>query len=134
MLANQPLSEENLVLFHGYDKFTSRECAINAIRGDRQIQPNYYEDISEDDPILDIIAEADSASYSSDEDYFINNFDTEWCEYDGLHITIKPVTKVMNAEVVKQNISPDDNAGILNEDTLAIVLMMLLLVKKAWMV
>ena len=108
---------KHLVLFHGYDKATSRECAINAIRGDRQFQTHYYEDISEDDSILDLIAEADSASYSSDGDHFTNNFDTQWCEDYGLHVNTKTVTKVMNADMVQQNISPDDIADMLNEKT-----------------
>ena len=73
--------------------------------------------LNQDDSILDLIAEADSASYPSDGDHFINNFDTEWCEHDGLHVNTKTITKVMNADVVQQNISPDDNADILNEDT-----------------
>ena len=107
---------KHLVLFHGYDKTISRECAINAIRGDRQIQPN-YEDICEDDSILDLIAEADSASYSSDGDHFISSFDTEWFEHDGLHVNPKTVSKVFNADVVQQNISLDGNADILNLDT-----------------
>ena len=77
---------KHLVLFHGYDKTTSRECAINTIRGDRQIQTNYYEDISEDDSILDLIAEADRTSYYSNGDHFINNFDVEWFEHNGLHV------------------------------------------------
>lgn len=49
---------KHLVICHGYDSVTARKCALNAVRGDYQ-RPAYYETVSDDDSILDLLAETD---------------------------------------------------------------------------
>ena len=67
-------------IHHGYNKVTARECAINATRGDQPPVSSYYEDISEDDSILDLIAEADNIPYDQNFDNSVSSFDL-----NGLH-------------------------------------------------
>ena len=67
-------------IHHGYDKVTAREYAINATRGDQPPVSSYYEDISEDDSILDLIAEADNIPYDQNFDNCVSSFDL-----NGLH-------------------------------------------------
>ena len=64
---------KHLNRYHNYYRVTSRECAINATRGDVRVESQYYEDISEDDSILDLLAEADGIeSQESVEDFIAN--------------------------------------------------------------
>ena len=49
---------KHLTICHGYDLVTARESALSASRGDVQ-KHSYYEDVSDDDTILDLLAEAD---------------------------------------------------------------------------
>ena len=50
-----------------YDNVTVRECAPNAYRGDHQ-EHSYYKEVSEDDLVLDLMAETDGAVF--DKNYF----------------------------------------------------------------
>ena len=56
---------------------TSRECAINAMRGDVKVESQYYEDISEDDSILDLLAEADGMESQESVEDFISNIELQ---------------------------------------------------------
>ena len=47
----------HLILKHGYDKKSAIETAITAHRGDISQQSGFYEDISDDDTILDLLQE-----------------------------------------------------------------------------
>ena len=67
-------------IHHGNDKVTARKCAINATRGDQPPVSSYYEDISEDGSILDLIAEADNIPYDQYFDNCVSSFDL-----NGLH-------------------------------------------------
>ena len=67
---------KHLVLCHGLDPVTSRECAINAQRGDHQDKA-YYENESEDDSIFDLIAEANGTLYYPADYHFVSDFNTD---------------------------------------------------------
>ena len=67
---------KHLTMCHELDPVASRECAINAKRGNHQ-DTAYYEEISEDDSIFDLIAEANGTAYGSDENHFIEEFNTD---------------------------------------------------------
>ena len=68
---------KHLNIFHNYDRVTSRECAINATRGDVRVESQYYEDISEDDSILDLLAEADVMESQESVEDFISNVELQ---------------------------------------------------------
>ena len=69
--------DKHLNIFHNYDRVTSRECAINATRGDVRVESQYYEDISEDDSILDLLAEADVMESQESVEDFISNVELQ---------------------------------------------------------
>ena len=61
------------MLHHGYDETTARECSLNACRADQQ-EDAYYENVSDDDSILDLIAEADGSSYYQEYNEILGQF------------------------------------------------------------
>ena len=54
---------KHLITRHAYDTVTARECVLSATRGVYQV-PAYYEDESDDDTILDLLADADGTMYN----------------------------------------------------------------------
>ncbi|CAC5415550.1 unnamed protein product [Mytilus coruscus] len=54
----------HLQKIHGLDKVKSIRMAMESTRGDKNQQPSYYEDISEDDTIFDLIEELDFSDTS----------------------------------------------------------------------
>ncbi|CAC5390306.1 unnamed protein product [Mytilus coruscus] len=54
----------HLQKIHGLDKVKSIRMAMESTRGDKNQQPSYYEDISEDDTIFDLIDELDFSDTS----------------------------------------------------------------------
>ena len=66
---------KHLCIYHDYDRVTARECAINAIRRDRWQTPGYYNDVSADDNIFDLLAETDGTQYDQSFADFGPNFD-----------------------------------------------------------
>ena len=64
---------KHLTICHGYDSVTARECALNATRGDYRA-PTYYDVVSDDDSILDLLAEADGTALDQSFDERIERF------------------------------------------------------------
>ena len=65
--------KRHLMLHHGYDETTARECSLNACRADQQ-EDAYYENVSDDDSILDLIAEADGSAYNQEYNEILGQF------------------------------------------------------------
>lgn len=51
---------KHLILKHGYTSLKSRESAISATRGNAYSQNSYYDDVSDDDSILDLLSYNDT--------------------------------------------------------------------------
>ena len=64
---------KHLIICHRYDSVTARECALNATRGDYRA-PTYYDVVSDDDSILDLLAEADGTALDQSFDERIERF------------------------------------------------------------
>ena len=64
---------KHLTICHGYDSVTARECALNATRDDYRA-PTYHDVVSDDDSILDLLAEADGTALDQSFDERIERF------------------------------------------------------------
>ena len=67
----------HLVWTHGYSRSDAREAALTAPRGDRPNQHGGLEDISDDDTILDLLAERDETVNVQDYIDKVDGFDTD---------------------------------------------------------
>ena len=63
------------------------------------------------------MSEADITFYSSGDNHFVNDFNTDLYVHDGLHFNAKTNSKAMKVDGVHQNISLDEDADISNVDT-----------------
>ena len=65
--------KRHLMLHHGNDATTVCECSLNACRADQQ-EDAYYENVSDDDSLLDLIAEADGSAYNQEYNEILGQF------------------------------------------------------------
>ena len=68
---------KHLVWIHGYNQDDARETVLSAPRGDKPKQYGEFEDISEDDSILDLLAERDATLISNEFYDKIEDFNTD---------------------------------------------------------
>ncbi|VDI74300.1 Hypothetical predicted protein [Mytilus galloprovincialis] len=64
VIAKTKITELHDSKIHGLDKATSIRTTMESTRGDNNQQPSYYEDISEDDTIFDLIEQLDFSDTS----------------------------------------------------------------------
>ena len=89
----------HLILKHGYDKKSAIETAITAPRGDISQQSGFYEDISDDDTILDLLYERNNSMKEQDFSETVDNFDTGLFGQDTSVSGVNDIDDVLECDV-----------------------------------
>lgn len=89
----------HLAWTHGYNKTDAREAAINATRGDNPTQYGDREEISDDDTILDLLAERDQTVTFQDYCDKIDGFDTDILDNDATEIVQIDIDDILEGDI-----------------------------------
>ena len=100
---------KHLILHHSYDKVTARECAMNAYRGDYQEQ-SYYENVSDDDSILDLIVETDGTVYDQQYNDILIQFNVNKLEGHKSNYDINVLDRACDVEMEMDDRQNSDGA------------------------
>lgn len=78
---------DHLTNIHNYKRSDARNAALHASRGNNKTNDDYYENVSSDDEVLDIIAETGEAIDANNNDYLktVQDFDLDMfnCDTNG---------------------------------------------------
>ena len=108
----------HLAWTHGYGRPEAREAAISAPRGDNPTRHDDREDISDDDTILDLLAERNQTVNVQDFYDFIDDYDTDKLDDNNVTVQNAPdVDDILEGDVDVEVFEGANDEQVLNDDS-----------------